>query len=98
MTSPGLNYTGSVRSVLGVGWGSEVQVVVGRREERGDMQELSGDMMTAGDSWGVTGDILPSSRWGAATQPQPVTGLDWLQQPSLRSVMCIITSVTSLMK
>ena len=44
-------------------------------EERGDMQELSGDMMTAGASWGVTGDILPSSRWGAATQPQPVTGL-----------------------
>ena len=39
------------------------------------MQELSGDMMTAGASWGVTGDILPSSRWGAATQPQPVTGL-----------------------
>ena len=38
-----------------------------RGEERGDMQELSGDMMTAGASWGVTGDILPSSRWGAAT-------------------------------
>ena len=38
-------------------------------EERGDMQELSADMMTPGDSWGVTGDILPSSRWGAYTIP-----------------------------
>ena len=38
-------------------------------QERGDMQELSADMMTPGDSWGVTGDILPSSRWGAVQEP-----------------------------
>ena len=46
MTRPGLNYTGSGLSGAG-------------GLERGDMQELSGDMMTPGDSWGVTGDILP---------------------------------------
>ena len=66
-----------------------------RRGERGDMQELSGDMMTAGASWGVTGDILPFSRWGAATATATATASHWT---SLRSVMCIITSVTSLMK
>ena len=41
------------------------------------MQELSGDMMTAGASWGVTGDILPSSRWGAYNTPGRILPSDW---------------------
>ena len=62
MTRPGQASPGQVSIILAQS--SSVLWAPGAGET-GDMQELSGDMTTPGASWGVTGDILPSPRWGA---------------------------------